>query len=361
MNPYIIVFILCLFFLSIKSKTLLGKFALAIVALLPLLLLAAFRDASVGTDTSAYLIIRENINGINDIGKYDMEPLYSILNVLSNNWSFSQQFFLFIIELLIVFPIFITTLKLKDQIQETLVFFIFLMTLYNVSFNMIRQSIAISFVLLSLPYLLEKKYLKHYLLCAIAIGFHYTAIFALIISVLYFITQRYSIKKYQGQYLILLIITIVLFSQFPLVFNLISRHSALLSSYSGYVSNIKDGDVGYSTLIVKLFILCSIILSYRFIQNSRHLHLLDFFLVCSVVDVILNFIGIFSTYLARITWYTFIVSFISIPYCFKLRNGKYQLLNISTIFIYMAYWFYIFVVTGSSETIPYTSKILGIM
>lgn len=362
MIPYILVFCWCFIFIGIRQRADIAKLLWLIIALLPLLLLAAFRDIDIGTDTRTYLLMLDRYNNLAGVWKFNIEPLYALVNIISNKFANSKVALLFFTESLVVIPIYLSAIKMKDSLSITFVLFIFCTTLYNLSFNSVRQSIAISFACLSIPYLLEKKYFKHYSLCLIAIGFHYTAIIFLIISLLFFLSEKYPISKYQASYLIFFIIFIILTTQLPAVFNLLSKRFPFLMRYSSYVYNVKGykTNVGYSALVVKLFIAISIMMSYHYAKSNNQKKMLDFFLLCALFDIVLNFTGMFTTYLARIAWYTFIVSFISIPYCYKIRGGRIKLLDFFTIVLFVAYWLYIYVIVGSSQTCPYKSTILGI-
>ena len=200
---YLLMFFISLFFiwlgLSIKENKMIKKFFIVIGLIIPCLM-AGFRGMTVGTDTSGYVwnlyINAKNIKHFSGMISfsnwlyYSKDYLYLLITYVIGHNNLSFQLLLFIYELLIVIPIFIAlNVNKKDDRDILFGMFLFYMTFYNLSLNMVRQSIAISFAVLSFSILKNKnikhRYLKSFILLLIGYGFHDTSLFAILIAILY--------------------------------------------------------------------------------------------------------------------------------------------------------------------------------
>src|SRR5699024_8455288 len=90
---------------------------------------------------------------------------------------FDDVKFLFIISSLLIWLFnFKAIYENRKHISVSIAILILLTTLYNPSFNMVRQSLAMSIVMLSIKPLIDKRPIKFYITLLFALSFHYTAI-----------------------------------------------------------------------------------------------------------------------------------------------------------------------------------------
>lgn len=173
----------------------------SLVAILAPCLLAAFRDPTVGVDVltyaepSFYSAISRNIWEY--IASSDNEPLFSLLAYVSANVFQSSFVYYFLIELLVVAPVY---KAIKDNCPRSLRFLawlVFYFTLFGFSFNLMRQSIAVAILLAGFSYLSKKSYFKYCLVVIVACGFHYSSLMGFVVLALYvlFDSKKLSLLK----------------------------------------------------------------------------------------------------------------------------------------------------------------------
>ena len=147
---------------------------------------AGARDLKVGTDTSFYAYnsykaaLSEAFNTFWRSSEFgDWGPLYKLLCWTSVNFARSFYGYLFCIELLTVIPLVIAA---REFLGDYLWFGVYLFGIlfYPMSFNMMRQMIAMSFLLLAFIAASGRKPLKYIIWLMIAIGFHTSAILGIL-------------------------------------------------------------------------------------------------------------------------------------------------------------------------------------
>ncbi len=176
MTFYILILFLLLLNLKVKSKLLMY------VCIIFITLHSSFR-VGVGTDYNSYynLYFKDSSN---------IEFIYSFFYEISRYFDNPQIFF--IITSVIFSCAVIILLKVNEKYQHELLFVLYASGLYFVSLNQIRQSISIVFFLIAVKYLINKDALKYYVVASIAIVFHSSAIFLLIIYPIISILRNYS-------------------------------------------------------------------------------------------------------------------------------------------------------------------------
>ncbi len=153
------------------------------------------------------------------------EPLfYLIIKFLSNIGLQHFQILHFILSALVVLPA-VVAVKRTSKNYLLSIFFFFALTYYIESFNILRNCIAISIVLIGYPYLLEKKIIPWAICVLIASGFHFTAILLLPVIILMFIPAN----RTRAILLAILVILVILFYEKVLDF-----FQQKLGFYSGY-------------------------------------------------------------------------------------------------------------------------------
>ena len=369
---YLIVFLISTFLISLGLKTkrsFLRRILVFSGILLPCLL-AGFRNISVGTDTSGYVLNLYNIafktnsfsifvNIANNI-YYSTDILYLLITYVISKFNFSFQLLLFIYECLIIIPIYLalkrTATKPKDITFGMLIFYF---TFYNLSLNMIRQSIAISFVLLGFSYLNDKSKLKNKLLCIIfiliAIGFHDTAIISLLIITIYFYFNNIKIKAKQktliGMLLIALcIVALILYK--PLL--LFIGNSGIYSKALLYLNTFSNFDIDYLGTLLNLIIIFTLALNKKDYKNMNLNY--KFGLLLSILNLLISFMGTFITYVHRIAYYLYYIIIVNYIAPLSSSGSKKNYINVRTLLIisvFFVYWFIVIFLNNSNETLPY--------
>lgn len=158
-----------------KGKLKGDSFALGVIFVLFVLIPSLSRD--MGSDTMRYQEWFTYLPSLSSfsINDFTWEPLFclymSFLKTLSTNWVVAHTMLILFINI----PIFIFCKKYVNS-KYTFLLIYFLLHFYEINFEPLRQSCALAMIIWALPYMQRKKYIKFYLLIALAIGFHYTAI-----------------------------------------------------------------------------------------------------------------------------------------------------------------------------------------
>lgn len=230
MIPYLIVFLgvsIFGFIIDFFKSQYIRLFALFFILII-FLSLYYYRDYNIGTDTLNYVPIFEDIFIANNILEYSAEfgielGFTAVVYFLS---LFSKDhFFIFVCLTAIIYINLIAAFykyKLSSTLFFTSLFCVF--PVYFYSFNILRQIIALSFVILAVSYLLREKNKRFLLFCFLAFLFHYSSVFVVLF---YFI--------YKFRYLLVKFWYISVFGAFAVIYIFFGYIVGSFDKYSGYV------------------------------------------------------------------------------------------------------------------------------
>jgi hypothetical protein len=309
-----------------NHNILLNRF-ISILILTFLFILTAFRHEDIGTDTTAYLEIYEwfKVNDFN--GRY--EPLFAEITRLLTKYTDNSRVFLIIFALLAYLPIyFFLKIESKNALYASLLFFIIFFIDYV---TMLRQSVALSIVMIGLIFLQKNKVKAFYLCILLAAGFHLSALIGFLFPLLKNIT--FSIKR---AFLAIMFAIYISLSKF--------FSSGLLAS--GSISKYINDDPASGILIViyLLFFLLTLIVvrisGYQYDSQSK----LNLYLWMSVGCVICQILTLDMPILFRFTYY-FALSFLVLVPCsvYGFERQRYIFLLLTFYPLpFVAYQFLIF-------------------
>ncbi len=302
-----------------------------------LILLSGLRSDMVGTDTGGYLRTFQYFdihfleNSAKDFGFY-------YLMGLVRSFTDNKTIFLFVTSLFTLIPLFYFIKKTSLNVPFSLFLYVVL-GFYTQSFNVIRQSIAISFILLAVYYLSNRSLTKSVISFFIATQFHLSA---LLVGVIYIINHiKFSFRTVSIATTISAILGILLAKNPQALNNLISLFG--MDSYFGiskyvYIVDrqnlylnllgILPGILSFSTLLL---------LSYRNIKE-------DLILKLFFVGVVINNLVCFHDVLLRFPYYFTILSIIIVPRLMEQIKTKintailfYILVLLTLFFFYSGY------------------------
>ena len=176
--------LIIILYIALGSKSACGKKKYVIISLSVLLLITSLRDVSVGADIQGYMSVFEQMR---DYGFDEMlskafqkkDPVYYIVS-----WLFSKTFYYFRIWLIFVAAFYFFALGglIISQSEMPLISILAFICLGDFAFSLsaLRQVLALSFIILSYPFLKDKKYLKFVAMVLIAGLFHQTALIFLL-------------------------------------------------------------------------------------------------------------------------------------------------------------------------------------
>jgi hypothetical protein len=277
----------------------------------------------VGADWDAYELLFNGVSSIEDIIKSREEKLFMISNFLIKLIFNSYSFFILTF-FLISFSLKFYVIKLysKDVFLSLIIYIYGVLLIYD--FNGIRQGMAMSFIMLSIPYILDRSFMKFAFIIIIASFFHISAI---VFLPFYFLSKiTYSNKKLLFIIILCVLIAIPLRSviQNSLLYQLFMANESF-SHYSTYT----DGDnyqINTSIISVALFqrliIFIMFICAYDAMDINPDLKILlrNGYFLSIIIFLLLSFSEQFA---ARISFNYKLVEIIMVPAILSAISNKY--------------------------------------
>ncbi|MGL6022542.1 MAG: EpsG family protein [Chitinophagaceae bacterium] len=312
------------------------KFALTIIMII-LFLFYALRY-EVGLDYLIYYnLILNHTNSL-----FPEEPLNNVL-IQIDYWLEFNQFYFIATAFIFLYPLYKMWYKESKDILLSILLFMSTDCLFGQSFSFVRQFAAIGLFILAVPYLYEKKYIKYYLLCTVAILFHKSAF---IIFVLPFFRKLLYKKMlpywmFFGGILIFLLYPLILDNLYPLLSFLVpTKYMVYFNPLSG---KFTEGMKMYVLWCFLTFI--SLLVYYlkkteQTYDNKELFYINVFFFGFFIYSIALR-VG-FSPG-TRISYYMLIFYTIAIPFilnrCKYKRGFKILFIFLSILFYFTSIWF----------------------
>lgn len=351
-------------FIAEKNKNKIPKLLYFVLVLLAIgipALLAGLRSYGVGTDTRGYLNYTFynciHLKSIKDLGNYlihaDVEPLFILVDFLVTRVTLNINVSYFVLELILLGTVYLACTKIKDSSKVSVSYFIFLILFFNRSLNMCRQSIAIAFILLSMYYLVNRKFIKFLITDLIAIGFHKIALIIIPFYLFYNMFHDTSKKAVMGK--ILFFVTffgIILFFKNIVTF-LVSR-GFLSNKYLFYIREGVNNLSIFDATVKLLMCLVLILFAKNVNKNDRNSSFYNMFFI---ISIFLMFLGAYFGYAQRLAYYfEYCVIFLITELIYIVRNIKEKILMfIIVITLVMGYSYMCYDYFGWDETVPYKS------
>jgi len=297
-----------------------------------LIFLSGFRAIDVGTDTIHYKTYFDRIASGENLS---VEIGWITLNKIIQLFDGSYQLLVFLVSLLTIIPIYFTLKKHSVNPLFSL-FLYFTLYFYFYSFNISRQTLAISFVLLAFTYLLNKKKVVYILLILLASTFHTSALITL---PLLFVHKIPDIK-------IIYVVSIVIAAFIGLLSTNLIFSQISHTAYSGYVDKIElknvAGNASYLLILNTFFIFILLI------TKKRELFFKIFF-----IYVVLSNLIIRIPFSNRLLLYFAIIQILYLPQLIYNSEEKNKPILISIIILYA----YIIFMTSlkSGDIFPYSN------
>lgn len=304
-----------------------------------LLLLSAFREVRVGTDTEHYEDLFYTIAN-NNSDSFRVEPGWVFLNKLIVFQDFDFRAVLVLSSFITLTLIFIIVKKYSSNPMLSISFF-YLLYFYFFSFNISRQMLAVSIVLMGIIFLLKDKRILFFISIFLASLFHQTALIAFL---LYFYNKISNQKFF--------IIFFIILSMFFGVFGVsILRNIIGYTNYSLYVDNYDiSGIIGKSFLLI-LFnaFFIYIILSLK--KFSSEFKIFYLFIIMFNLTVLIPF-G------SRLILYFSVYQILFYPYFLVNLNQNTKNFKLISIFMLILYSFFVFIISfGDGGIFPYSNTL----
>ena len=379
---YITTFIISIFATYCAEKSTKQKFFFyffSCIAILAPTLLAGFRDSGIGTDTQIYVdkiwyniiyinSIDEFINIYNDDSFESVEFFYLLINWITSWFGKDLNLIYFTTNFSVVFPIYCTFVHNRKKAPMWLSMTIFLFSFYNLSLNLVRQSIALAFCIYSYKYLEEQKWFKLIIWSFIIINTHNTGIFYVLFICLHIIWYNINNSKLRKSLLLfysLIIPLSMLFLNYIILAAIVV--GVLPFRYAYYVTDQNYGVIGKSMLFIANVIFNILIYiklyyhKYSFLGKKT----INYYCFNSLNGIIFTCSSLISPWAYRISFYfNYPVNCLFLPSIiysiYNKKKNSHYLIVILLLSIIIIMWYWNIVLRTENETIPYKSKILGI-
>lgn len=354
---YLFVFLISslFFFIAKKSNNKKTCLILEIMGLFVLSLLAGLRSNTIGTDVNVYVASIYNIcakgTSISEVLKYfNVETGYVAFTKLFTTLGLSFSTFLFAIEFFILAFSFYGIKRIFKNSYIT-GFLIFLLLFYNRSLNIVRQSMAISLIIFSIPYLIEKKYFKYLACIVMAYFFHKTAVF-FIFAIIFAKYCKNDMKNNILFFIGTVITSVVILFGFDKIINIMASIGLVSTKYTFYLSNFVNS--AFSISFIDLFLVTVLIVAYLFYKKvfdkkSPYCNLFYYFLCFDFLCLIVSgkYIATFRLgYYYEIPALMFFLNNISCVF----KNNRKNFLGVAIAF---AFWYCMYVIGNDGNTVPY--------
>ena len=337
MLPYLLVFSFVIFWIVLEKQALNRKSFW--VPLIVLSLFSGIRSFRVGTDSGNYTRdFRRSLDIYNFQFNESVEIGYQVLKYILLSLTYSY-FWLFWLSGLIVVYCYLKVIRRYSVNYWFSVFLLITLGVYTFFFNGLRQGLAMAIFVLAIPYLLEKRFVRYFLVCIVASLFHVTALF---------IIPFYFLVNFKTKLIYKIIITF-LGSLFSVQF-VISYIAGTNEKYEGYAEVGQEGG-GYLTLGFYLLILLLIYFVIRIydIKDKQFMQLFTFYAVGVVFLIPVAMLGANPSGPQRLlTYFTWTLVLI-LPIVFKKINNIY----ITSISVFAFIVYFILTTSKFSNLTPY--------
>lgn len=356
---YIIAFALSAYLVSFGFRA--KKRIFCMFGLLIPIIIGGFRYG-VGTDYFNYInIFSEHVKkGFVDID--GIEVGYTILEQFSSLFAPYDTRMLFAITTALTIIFFYAGLvRFKPQ-YPGLITFLYLMTLLPMSFNTVRQGIAVSIVFLALSYAKDKRTIPFIIWCIIASLFH---ISALLVIPFYFTIRISMLKNNQSprslgsRYIIRLIVMISIV--IAVTINALNLALSIpgFDKYELYTYMNEDG--ANLMFYCKLALLVIIFILSKYIILRDNILYNTFIMSGAIMEIILLSLGFVSPFIKRQALYFSLLYIILLTLTVRLGSKKSRQVMIYSVIVCYALGFFVvsYFILGQADIIPYKFSISG--
>lgn len=375
MSVYIILLITVIILSRIiekKADKKTGK-VVAFILLLILSLAAGARSLNVGWDASKYVkstfFRLDYFDGdyLKFMASTTVEFGFSLYSYLIYHIFPNVHALLFGYSFLTSLCVFIFAFKEREKLKLSSVIIIYYLTLYLISYNIIRQSISVALVLLSIPYLKEKKYFKCLILTVLSILFHKSAILALAIYFIYsYLKGKKTVNAKMTSIILITVVLIITTFIYPQIAKILYRIGIIPLKYYNYIIGNNRLDYNFSNIIINLYWVLIGLLSIKSKNNQDDKNGIAFCLLLLNISLVINIISIRTHEIYRIGYYFYYIGLLYFypvfPKIFNNNKFNKNIINLATTAI-LVFWFLWITILGNGHNIyPYQSDIreLGI-
>lgn len=337
------------------------------LALLIPCLIAGLRDYSIGTDVEVYVkplfeTAREARGFFQYLGaEFYQSDIWSNVNVYKFEIGFtalcylcakvfnSMQVLLFVIQALVVVPVFKGVRANKAQ-PVWLGMAVYYLMFYNNTLNMMRQWIAMAFLFYAFCYLRERKYRKYFSTVVLAMLFHTSVIVGIVIFLVVRLTAGERQRSNRRKAILLIVLGIAVLLNLNVV---VAAVKLLGLRYGNYFSG--DLVLMPRQLYYRLPILILLATRWKYLKEKDRFAV--FYAVMIAYDLLASQLTSVFSYSTRISAYFseyYMLVYPALCGSSNFENNR-RVMRVFVLVFLCIYWWYIYMYTGAGETVPYVS------
>ena len=334
--------------ISVKSKyKLVRRFNVLLVIGIPSLLYT-FRYG-IGTDYFKYVSAFYRLQETGFSGRF--EWAYVLINLIVGKLNGNIQMVFLVTSIIMMAFIYCAVKHYAKSLSVGVAMFSYMMMYYQMSFNIVRQSVAMAICLYSIKYIHDRKFLKFLVFILLASGFH---ISALLLLPFYFFYEILGEKRKKWTrllfYMIVLLGVINIGSLLIPIFNRISG----LVYYGFYLdSYTSDFSIGLFSRFIP-FLLIGLFLYNPIWKRDKNFVLIFSLYTTGLIFKLTGLVG--AKYISRIALNFEITLVLLVAYYVGKFNERRELFaSLILLFYVVINWWYVYIFTGSHATFPYRS------
>ena len=380
MIPYIVLYLssFALVWLAVQKKSIKWLYVLLIsIALLLPSLLAGFRDYGIGTDMMVYGDLYFDYAHRMTMTRFfaitGCEWGYGLLVFAVAHFTKDIFWMYFIIQAIIMVLVWLSIDEYLDDFYKPYAMMVYYLLFYSFSLNLMRQTIAMAILLFSFRYIRQNKIIPFAICMAAALMFHKTSLIGVVLFPIYQLS--YTKDKSEVKSLTVLskyfraiiekiripLLLIGIVAAFLIVINgarIITFLHFYLDDFYAQYNNLKNG--GGGTWRYTVFMLLILLFTGFSVKKNNADYM--FYIVISVVEIILFQLKLISTESYRMCLYFSFFMVICLPKNIEIMNNpnNRKISRWITMIIMCCYSYLFFVQMGYNQTHPYLSSTLHI-
>lgn len=330
--------------LQSKKKRLLF---LGLTLLLPSLV-AGFRY-DIGTDYDSYVEIFKGINN-NESTKVDNEFIFVFLNKIVGMLGMDFAVVMFLASFITTSFIYLALWNYRIFLSVGLGMMVYMFLYYQVSFNIVRQIVALAILLYSVQFIHKREFWKFTLFTLIAVGFHITAV---LFYPMYFLFWLFGRQEYHLLKILAFIgLTIVMIFYPVILYPIVDDIEALSYYADSYLRADSLFNIGLGFFVRTFpFVIAGIVFWKKIIQFPSMILYFNLVIIGSI-SLLSSYKGAGPT--ERISYYFLSALIIFVPFIYReSKKSGHRYIGYAVLGVIIFLWFWDFIYMGRNETIPY--------
>lgn len=339
---------------------------LAVISVLPLCLVAGVRDASVGTDTSAYPLrcfyASQFYSPAGALGACsDQEPLFVLLFWILGRLTGDFNVVLFLCEAIVLLPYILVVRKLYPRGYPVASFFL-CFVVFGYTLNIIRQCLATSMLVMMVFELFRERRVPAFVYLVLAVGIHKMSIMGLFIWIIYISCFNSKQGRSRKTVALLACLGVIVFAICVIMIgpDVMELVSLFTSSYSFQIQHAGMGS--FNTTMLMYFLFCIVIwmLGSKCLNTSIDRLTLNFYTISGIISSLFAQFASISPELIRLSFPFLFISGFVYPFLSEKLDRERLLTGSLGVLFCVLYFAITFVFGGSCDLFPYSSAILGV-